>query len=218
MESVRIEREEAPRGLPFSGHEVRAPRDGGVLFVAGTRPELIKIYPVVKELRRAHPELRTQVCMTRQHKELLDPVLRDFDFRPDLLLPPRPEGGGLASELSRILTSLTMLFAEERPGIVVVQGDTTTTLAGALAAHYQQIPVAHVEAGLRTSHRYAPFPEEMNRRLATHLSVLHFAPTEWAHRNLLAEGVNPTTIHVTGNTVIDVLLEVAHAEAVAPPP
>ncbi len=178
-----------------------------ILVILGTRPEAIKLSPVILELR-ARPEFQVQVCATAQHRELLDQVLDAFGIVPghDLNLM-RPDQT-LAQSTSRILAALEPVLEAERPDLVLVQGDTTTTLCGALAAFYQRIPVGHVEAGLRTWDVSQPFPEEMNRVLTSRLSTLHFAATEWAARNLLAEGLPPGRVAVTGNSGIDAVLYV----------
>ncbi len=180
-----------------------------ILVVFGTRPEAIKLAPVIKELR-AHPEaFEARVCVTAQHREMLDQVLEIFSIRPDFDLNLMEPGQTLAGYAARALTTLDALFRKERPDLVVVQGDTTTTFVASLAGFYNGAKVAHVEAGLRSFDRYAPFPEEINRALATRLTDLHFAPTESARRNLLREGIETNRIFVTGNTVVDALLDVA---------
>jgi len=176
-----------------------------VLAVFGTRPEAIKMAPVVRELAR-HPDLvEPQVCVTAQHRELLDQVLNLFDIRPDIDLDLMRPGQTLPALTARVLTGMTHVLARQRPDWVLIQGDTTTVLATALAAFYLKIPVGHVEAGLRTSDRYFPFPEEINRRLVGALATYHFAPTPRARMALLSEGVDPESIFVTGNTVVDAL-------------
>jgi UDP-N-acetylglucosamine 2-epimerase (non-hydrolysing) len=179
-----------------------------VLFIFGTRPEAIKLCPLVHRLAR-EPELEVRVCVTGQHRGMLDQVLDAFRLRPDYDLDLMRPGQTLIESASRILGALEPVLETERPDLVVVQGDTTSTLCGALAAFYRRIPVAHVEAGLRTGDFNQPFPEEANRVLATRLATLHFAATEWAASNLLAEGVDPRRVWVTGNTVIDAVLHVA---------
>lgn len=178
-----------------------------ILFVFGTRPEAIKLCPLVLRLRK-DPRFDAKVCVTAQHRGLLDQVLDVFQVRPDhdlnLMLP----GQTLFQSTSRILTGLEPVLSGERPDMVMVQGDTTTTFAGALAAFYKQVPVAHIEAGLRTGDPYQPFPEEVNRLLTGRLSTLHFAATQWAADNLLREGIPPERISVTGNTGIDAVLYV----------
>lgn len=176
-----------------------------VLVVFGTRPEAIKMAPLVQMLQR-DKELKCRVAVTAQHREMLDQVLRLFDIRPDHDLDIMQAGQTLFDITGRALAGLQPVLEYEKPDLVLVHGDTTTTFVAALAAYYQQIPVGHVEAGLRTGNRYSPFPEEMNRRLAGALAQWHFAPTAGARGNLLREGVDPEHIFVTGNTVIDALL------------
>ena len=180
-----------------------------VLSIFGTRPESIKLAPVIKALRAAPQEFEWRVCVTGQHRQLLDPVLRLFDIRPDSDLKVMQPDQSLAELTARLLSGLAPVLAREKPDWVLIQGDTTTTLSAALAAYYQRFPVAHVEAGLRSHNPWHPYPEEFNRRLADALSTLHLAPTEGARRNLLAEGIPAERIRVTGNTVIDALLDVA---------
>jgi UDP-N-acetylglucosamine 2-epimerase (non-hydrolysing) len=179
-----------------------------VLLIFGTRPESIKLCPVIRSLREHPDRFDVRVCVTAQHREMLDQVLEAFSVTPhhdlDLMLP----GQTLFQSTSRILAGLEGVLLTERPSIVIVQGDTTTTLCGALAGFYLHIPVAHVEAGLRTGDMRQPFPEEMNRVLASRLAELHFAATEKAAENLRLEGVAPDSIHVTGNTGIDAVLYV----------
>lgn len=186
-----------------------------VLTIFGTRPEAVKLAPVVRELAR-RPGLRARVCVTAQHREQLDQVLAAFRIAPDRDLDLMRPGQALPDLTARILTSVSAALAEERPDVVLVQGDTTTVMAAALAAFYDRIPVGHVEAGLRTDDRYSPFPEEINRRLAGALATWHFAPTPRAAAALRREGVPEGAIHVTGNTAIDALLAIL-AET-APPP
>ena len=183
------------------------PRKFRTLFIFGTRPEAIKLCPVVNHLR-SRPEFEVQVCVTAQHRALLDQVLAAFevvpDFDLDLMLPNQT----LAQSTSRIVAGLEAVLSAARPDMVLVQGDTTTTLCGALASFYQKIPIGHVEAGLRTWDMWQPFPEEMNRVLTTRLANLHFAATDWAAGNLRAEGVAPENVGVTGNSGIDAVLYV----------
>ncbi|MEN3009613.1 MAG: UDP-N-acetylglucosamine 2-epimerase (non-hydrolyzing) [Candidatus Bipolaricaulaceae bacterium] len=176
-----------------------------VLTVFGTRPEAIKLAPVILELKR-HPKVISRVCITAQHREMLDPFLRFFNINPDYDLNIMQPNQTLFDITARALYGLRDVLENESPDIVLVQGDTTTAFAAALAAFYLKIPIGHVEAGLRTSDKYQPFPEEINRRLISHLADLHFAPTERAKANLLAEGIPPAHVYVTGNTVIDALL------------
>ena len=178
-----------------------------VLSVFGTRPEAIKMAPVLKLLAR-EPDLRSLVCVTAQHREMLDQVLALFSIRPDHDLDLMREGQTLTEITTRALTELGPYLAQEKPDLLLVQGDTTTTMAASLAAFYARVPVGHVEAGLRTGDPDYPFPEEVNRRITSVIARHHFAPTERARRNLLADGVPDAGIAVTGNTVIDALLEV----------
>lgn len=178
-----------------------------VMVVFGTRPEAIKMAPLVKALQAA-PGLQTVVCVTAQHRQMLDQVLRLFEITPEHDLDVMKPGQDLYDITSNILLGLRPVLAAERPDWVLVHGDTTTTLATTLAAYYARIPVAHIEAGLRTGDKYAPFPEEMNRKITGAVADLHFAPTAASQANLFAEGVPAAAIHVTGNTVIDALLAV----------
>jgi UDP-N-acetylglucosamine 2-epimerase (non-hydrolysing) len=181
-----------------------------IYFVFGTRPEAIKLCPVIRHMRACHPGLAVKVCVTAQHRHMLDQVLECFEVRPDIDLDLMTPGQTLAQITGRVLAALDPLLAE--PGacdMVVVQGDTTTTMAGAMAAFYRHIPVAHVEAGLRTGDLTKPFPEELNRVITGRLAALHFAPTEGSRRNLLAEGTPDGRIFVTGNSGIDAVLYVA---------
>ena len=179
-----------------------------VLFVFGTRPEAIKLCPVIRHMRQSGG-LDVRVCVTAQHRQMLDQVLEIFAIRPDSDLDLMTPGQALAGITARVLSALDPLLVSEKPDLAVVQGDTTTTMAGALAAFYRGIPVAHVEAGLRTGSLAQPFPEEMNRVVTGRLSALHFAPTERARRNLIAEGTPADSIFVTGNTGIDAVLHVS---------
>lgn len=177
-----------------------------VMVVFGTRPEAIKMAPVVAALRR-QPALKVSVAVTAQHRQMLDQVLELFEISPDEDLDLMAPGQSLPDLFARILTGMGEVIRRRRPALVLVHGDTSTTLASALAAYYERVPVAHVEAGLRTGNLYSPWPEEANRRLTAPLSALHFAPTEQAGRNLAREGI-VDGVHVTGNTVIDALLDV----------
>lgn len=177
-----------------------------ILLIFGTRPEAIKMAPLVKALQ-ADERFAAQVAVTAQHREMLDQVLDCFAITPDFDLNMMQPGQTLAEITSRALNGLQRIIAEQRPDLVLVHGDTTTTFAGALAAFYEQVPVGHVEAGLRTGDKYAPYPEEMNRCLTSQLTDFHFAPTETARQNLLHIGVPAAKIFVTGNTVIDALLQ-----------
>lgn len=176
-----------------------------ILCVFGTRPEAIKMAPVVQELGRS-PDLQPLVAVTAQHRDLLDQVLEGFGIRPDADLDLMVGGQTLTHVTTRVLEGCERVFADLRPDLVLVHGDTTTTMAASLAAYYARLPVGHVEAGLRTGDRYAPYPEEANRHLTDVLAELHFAPTEWARDNLLREGTVPDGVFVTGNTAIDALL------------
>jgi len=177
-----------------------------VLVAFGTRPEAIKLAPVIHRLAAAPDRFRTVVCVTAQHREMLDQVLAFFAIRPDRDLGLMRPDQTLPELTAAALPAMSAVLAAERPDLVVVQGDTTTTMATALAAFYARIPLAHVEAGLRTGDRFAPFPEEVNRRITSLVADLHFAPTARARDALLAEGVAPDRVHVTGNTVVDALL------------
>lgn len=178
-----------------------------ILSIFGTRPEAIKMAPVIQALQ-ANPAFTAKVCVTAQHRQMLDQVLELFAIRPDYDLDIMQDGQDLFGLTARMLPALRNVLAVEQPDMVLVQGDTTTCFVGSLAAFYLRIPVGHVEAGLRTGDLYAPFPEEANRAMTSRLAALHFAPTEQARRNLLAEGIAADTVHVTGNTVIDALLQV----------
>ncbi len=178
------------------------------LFVFGTRPEAIKLCPVILHMKSRPEEFDVRVAVTAQHRQMLDQVLGTFRVTPDYDLNSMTPGQTLASSTARIVAALEPVYLDSRPGIVYVQGDTTTTLCGALAAFYARIPVGHIEAGLRTGDLGQPFPEEMNRVVTGRLAALHFAATEGARGNLLRENVAPETIHVTGNSGIDALLHV----------
>jgi len=178
-----------------------------LLTIIGTRPEAIKMAPVILEIQRASDRFHHMLVSTAQHREMLDQVLTVFGITPDVDLGLMQPNQSLADLTARALTTLTKVFVEHRPTLVLLQGDTTTVMAAALAAFYQRIPVGHVEAGLRTFDRQNPFPEEINRRIASVLSDLHFAPTERARANLLAEGVPAESVFVTGNTIVDALRE-----------
>jgi UDP-N-acetylglucosamine 2-epimerase (non-hydrolysing) len=182
-----------------------------ILLIFGTRPEAIKLCPVIRGLREHPDKFDVKVCVTAQHREMLDQVLEAFEVKPDHDLDLMLPGQTLFQSTSRILAGLEPVLRAEKPAMVMVQGDTTTTLCGALAAFYSGIPLAHVEAGLRTHDMRQPFPEEMNRVLASHLTALHFAATEKAAQNLRDENVPADSIHVTGNTGIDAVLFVREA-------
>ncbi|MEA3336124.1 MAG: UDP-N-acetylglucosamine 2-epimerase (non-hydrolyzing) [Chloroflexota bacterium] len=177
-----------------------------ILSILGTRPEAIKLAPVIVELNRRPEIFDSRVCITAQHRDMLDQALLPFDIEVhhdlDIMMP----GQSLAEVTSRAVAGLDRVILEEQPDVILVQGDTTTVFCGALAGYYNQVTVGHVEAGLRTGDKYSPFPEEGNRRLTGHLADLHFAPTEQARNALLREGISPDAIFVTGNTVIDSLL------------
>lgn len=177
-----------------------------VMTVFGTRPEAIKMAPVVLELQKHADQIQTIVAVTAQHRQMLDQVLDLFQITPDYDLDIMSQGQTLYDITTKSLMGLKDVLAKEKPDLVLVHGDTTTTFAGALASYYQQVPVGHVEAGLRTGDIYSPFPEEMNRKLTGAIAAIHFAPTATAKANLLKENVNPSHIYVTGNTVIDALM------------
>ena len=179
--------------------------DPKILVVFGTRPEAIKMAPLVR-LLKADDRLVCRVAVTAQHREMLDQVLQLFGIVPDHDLNIMQAGQSLFDITGRALTGLQRVLEAEKPDLVLVHGDTTTTFVAALASYYLQVPVGHVEAGLRTGNKYSPFPEEMNRRLAGSLCDLHFAPTAGAGKNLMREGVDPERVYITGNTVIDALL------------
>lgn len=179
-----------------------------VMLVFGTRPEAIKMAPVIKALRRRPDDFEVTVTVTGQHRQMLDSVMTIFNLKPDFDLDIMRPGQDLYDVTSRVLTGMRDVFAVNRPDIILVHGDTSTSTAAALAAFYAQIPVGHVEAGLRTGNIYSPWPEEMNRRLTGRLATMHFSPTETSRRNLLAENVDEKSIFVTGNTVIDALTDV----------
>ncbi|WP_278961083.1 non-hydrolyzing UDP-N-acetylglucosamine 2-epimerase [Parabacteroides johnsonii] len=176
-----------------------------VLLVFGTRPEAIKMAPLVMELQKQKERIETVVCVTGQHREMLDQVLEIFDIKPDYDLNIMKRGQDLYDVTARVLTGMREVLKEIKPDIVLVHGDTTTSTAAALAAFYQQIPVGHVEAGLRTHNIYSPWPEEMNRLLTGRLATYHFSPTPLSRNNLIKESVDDRNIIVTGNTVIDAL-------------
>lgn len=175
-----------------------------VMTVFGTRPETIKMAPVVKELQ-SREEIETIVCVTAQHRQMLDQVLNAFHIVPDYDLNIMKAGQTLSDITTRVLQGLEQVIKEVKPDIILVHGDTTTAFAGALAAFYNQVSIGHVEAGLRTNNKYSPFPEEVNRQFISVISDMNFAPTEKSRENLLKEGRNPDSILVTGNTAIDAL-------------
>ena len=176
-----------------------------VLLVFGTRPEAIKMAPLVMELQKQKERIETVVCVTGQHREMLDQVLEIFDIKPDYDLNIMKRGQDLYDVTARVLTGMREVLKEIKPDIVLVHGDTTTSTAAALAAFYQQIPVGHVEAGLRTHNIYSPWPEEMNRLLTGRLATYHFSPTPLSRTNLIKESINARNIILTGNTVTDAL-------------
>ena len=180
-----------------------------VLFVFGTRPEAIKMAPLISEARAHSDVFESSIVVTGQHREMLDQVLDMFKIKPDYDLMIMEHEQSLSQTLSRCLSGLEEVMARERPDITLVQGDTTTTFASSLAAFYQHVPLGHIEAGLRTHKKYYPFPEEMNRRLTSAVADIHFAPTKESVENLVSEGINRQTIYLTGNTVIDALLTVS---------
>jgi UDP-N-acetylglucosamine 2-epimerase (non-hydrolysing) len=179
-----------------------------VVLVFGTRPEAIKLAPVIRELKSRKDHFHTVVCTTGQHREMLAQMLQVFDIIPDCSLDVMRPGQTLTQVTTAVMEGLDTYFQRISPDIVLVQGDTTTAFAGALEAFYHRIPVGHIEAGLRTQDKYNPFPEEINRRLVSPIADFHFAPTEGARKNLLREGIDSSRIAVTGNTVIDALLYV----------
>lgn len=176
-----------------------------IMLVFGTRPEAIKMAPLVKEFQKHPDKFETIVCVTGQHREMLDQVLEIFDIKPDYDLNIMKQGQDLYDVTARVLTGMRDVLKEAQPDVVLVHGDTTTSTAAALASFYQQIPVGHVEAGLRTHNIYSPWPEEMNRQITGRIAEYDFAPTPLSRANLLAEGVDEKKITVTGNTVIDAL-------------
>lgn len=183
-----------------------------VMTVFGTRPEAIKMAPVVLELQKHADEIKTIVTVTAQHRQMLDQVLDLFQIKPDYDLDIMSQGQTLYDITTKAILGLKTVLEKEKPDLVLVHGDTTTTFAGALASYYQQIPVGHVEAGLRTGNIYSPFPEEMNRKLTGAISAIHFAPTPTAKQNLLKESIDEKNIYVTGNTVIDALMTTVAGE------
>ncbi|OGX15725.1 MAG: UDP-N-acetylglucosamine 2-epimerase [Omnitrophica WOR_2 bacterium RBG_13_41_10] len=177
-----------------------------ICTLIGTRPEAIKLAPVIKEIERRSDKIDSLVVVTAQHRQMLDQVLNLFSIRPKYDIDIMRPGQDLFDVTNRALLGLRPILEKEKPDLVIIQGDTTTVLVGALAAFYLNIPIAHVEAGLRTQNKHQPFPEEVNRRIATILADLHFAPTEIARNNLLREGIPKERIYVTGNTVVDAML------------
>lgn len=183
-----------------------------ILIVFGTRPEAIKLAPVVRQLKVHNLKFKTIVCVTAQHREMLDQVLRIFDISPDYDLDIMCKNQDLFDITANSLTGLKNILKQEQPDILLVQGDTTTAFVAGLASYYFKIPIGHIEAGLRTYNKYSPFPEEKNRHLLSVLADYHFAPTEWAKSNLIKEGISEGKIWVTGNTVIDALLTVVTSQ------
>jgi UDP-N-acetylglucosamine 2-epimerase (non-hydrolysing) len=179
-----------------------------VMTIFGTRPEAIKMAPLVQALEAA-PEIESVLCVTAQHREMLDQVLELFELTPKYDLDIMKPNQSISQITKNVLLGIEKVLIEEKPDIVLVHGDTTTTFAAALAAFYQQIKIGHIEAGLRTYDKYSPYPEEMNRVMTGHLADIHFAPTERNRQNLIDERISADKIHVTGNTVIDALLTVA---------
>ena len=176
-----------------------------ILIVFGTRPEAIKMAPVVRALK-SDTTFETRVCVTGQHREMLDQVLKVFSIKPDYDLNIMKKNQDLTDITSDVIIGLRETLNKFKPDSLLVHGDTTTTLAASLAGYYARVPVCHVEAGLRTGNIYSPWPEEMNRKLASSISDIHFAPTQWAKQNLISEGIKEKQVEVTGNTVIDALL------------
>ncbi len=178
------------------------------MLVFGTRPEAIKMSPLVKEFQKYPSQIQTIVCVTAQHREMLDQVLDLFEISPDYDLNIMKVGQDLYDVTSKVLLGIRDVLIDVKPDVVLVHGDTSTSTAAALAAFYQQIPVGHVEAGLRTHNIYSPWPEEVNRQITSRIATFHFAPTQLSKQNLLAEGVKEEAIFITGNTVIDAILGV----------
>jgi len=177
-----------------------------VLFIFGTRPEAIKLAPVIKELKKNRFFFKTIICVTAQHRQMLDQILNVFNITPDYDLNIMQQNQSLFDVTLNCLKNLEFVLRKERPDIILVQGDTTTCFIASLAAYYLKVKIGHIEAGLRTSDKYNPFPEEMNRRLTDQLADIHFAPTFFARENLLKEGIPQSKIYITGNTVIDALI------------
>ena len=185
-----------------------------VMSVFGTRPEAIKMAPLVKTLEKFEEAFESKVLVTAQHRKMLDQVLEIFEIVPDYDLNIMTHGQTLPDVTGAVIKGVTDILIEDRPDILLVHGDTTTTFSASLAAFYQQIPVGHVEAGLRSYNKYSPFPEEVNRQLTGRISEMHFAPTEGNRDNLITENVNSQNIHITGNTVIDALMRVVQPDYV----
>jgi UDP-N-acetylglucosamine 2-epimerase (non-hydrolysing) len=180
-----------------------------ILSIFGTRPEAIKMAPVIKELERHPDQLRSIICVTAQHRQMLDQVLSLFQIKPDYDLNLMQPNQSLAQITASIITALDPILQKTQPDWILVQGDTTTVMAASLVAFYHRVKIGHIEAGLRTYDKYQPYPEEVNRRLTDAMSDLYFAPTQWSRRNLLSEGVPDSLIQITGNTSIDALKQAA---------
>jgi len=180
-----------------------------LLFIFGTRPEAIKLAPVINKFKEHKSEYAVKICVTAQHREMLDQVLKIFDLKPDFDLNIMRQKQSLEQGTSNVQSKLKLVLEREKPDLVFVQGDTASVMAASLSCFYQKIKIAHVEAGLRTNDKYSPFPEEMNRKITGVLADIHFAPTATAKENLLKENVKVSSIYITGNTVVDALLEVA---------
>lgn len=176
-----------------------------IMVIAGTRPEAIKVAPIVIELKK-RPQIYTLLCNSGQHKQMLDEVFADFKLVPDIALNVMSDNQSLASLTARLFDSFERILEKEKPDLIVVQGDTTTVMVAAMCAYYRGIKIAHIEAGLRSFDKHAPFPEEVNRQIVTRIADLHFAPTRNAYANLIREGIDPDYAFVTGNTVIDSLM------------
>ena len=176
-----------------------------IMLVFGTRPEAIKVAPIVIELKK-RPQIYTLLCNSGQHKQMLDEVFADFKLVPDIALNVMSDNQSLASLTARLFESFDRILEKEKPDLIVVQGDTTTVMVAAMCAYYRGIKIAHIEAGLRSFNKHAPFPEEVNRQIVTRIADLHFAPTRNAYANLIREGIDPDYAFVTGNTVIDSLM------------
>jgi UDP-N-acetylglucosamine 2-epimerase len=189
-----------------------------VLILLGTRPEVIKLAPVIQALRQRPDTFECLVCSTGQHREMANQAFREFEISPDIQLEVMSSGSSLGGLTARLFLDLDQVFKKHEPEWVIVQGDTTSAMAGAVSAFYQKIRIGHVEAGLRTGNRWSPFPEEINRTFISCLGDLHFAPTKRASENLRKAGVDASLIHVTGNTVIDALLWIVHAIGKEVPP
>lgn len=185
-----------------------------LVVIIGTRPEAIKMAPIIKELKKYPDKIKFSVCITAQHREMLDQVLKLFNIVPDYDLNIMTAGQTLSKVTSKALLRMEKVLIEEEPNLVLIQGDTTTTFAASLIAFYHRIKIGHVEAGLRTHNKYHPYPEEINRSLVTVLADLHFAPSRMAQRNLINEGVKKEKIYLTGNTIIDALLGIVRKDYV----